>query len=164
MRDATYFCCESFQNKADAVCRCLHRRLPHRYCAERRRWLERAFAFNVRIDCRAFNSERPGSTNSNAVGFTRPVGQMHATRDEMIKLVVAMTVTTLAIFAGVPSCFGTTTRLGQIVTASVGGGRKSKPWLPKNASSTSPSKMRPWPEARKLNEVALVPAFSCSGE
>jgi len=50
---------------------------------------------------------------------------MHATRDEMIKLVVAMTVTTLAIFAGVPSCFGTTTGLGQIVTASVGGGRKS---------------------------------------
>ena len=74
----------------------------------------------------------------------------------MIRLVVAMTGTTLAIFDGVPSCFGTATGLGQIVTPAVGRGRKSKPMVSKNAPGTSPSKMRPWSEARNLNEAALA--------
>ncbi|PYK27849.1 MAG: hypothetical protein DME59_03600 [Verrucomicrobia bacterium] len=37
---------------------------------------------------------------------------MHATRDEMIKLVVAMTVTTCAIFAGVPLMFRHNNKIG----------------------------------------------------
>src|SRR5438445_10357252 len=123
MRDATYFCCESFQNKADAVCRYLHRRLPHRCCATRRQSQVRALG-NVKIASRAFNSERPGSTNSNAVGFTRPVRQMHATRDEMIKLVVAMTVTTRAICACVPLFSPPTKTIGPAPDCGRGGRQK----------------------------------------
>src|SRR5262249_41754033 len=96
-------------NKADAVCRCLHRRLRHRCCAERRRWLERALTPMLKSTAACSTGNRQIRT-----GWLYSRGQtMNAAIRKTIILAVVIAVN---MFSNAPSSFATTKGLSQIVT------------------------------------------------
>src|SRR5215468_3282848 len=112
MSGALRFCYGWFQNKWTAVCRCLHRRLRHRCCAGKRRWLVRAFTEMLK-------STAMGSTRNRQIRkqqFYSSDQAMDATTNKTASRSAVIVLTIFAMLAMGPRSFATTKGLSQIVT------------------------------------------------